>query len=188
MDREEVGYVAMPIAFASWIVGLILKLVLVAVVNAATTPTSPPPNVAATGAPATAPTGASPQPSTGPPPAPARQDVTARDTTISARIAERSPFVKTAMQWNERRPLRSRGQKQLFERLYESGADRMFVDMQGSGGLGGTLYIELPLNPAGRAACIDAYKNYCSDVRMEVDPREATDDGRRYLVIELKRM
>ncbi len=65
----------------------------------------------------------------------------------------------------------------------------MYVDLQGSIGaigLSGTLYVELPLDAAGRAACFEAYKSYCGDVRMEIDAKEATDDGRRYLVFQLK--
>ena len=42
------------------------------------------------------------------------------------------------------------------------------------------------LDAAGRAACFEAYKSYCGDVRMEVDAKEASDDGRRYLVFQLK--
>jgi hypothetical protein len=58
--------------------------------------------------------------------------------------------------------------------------------MEGKLGMGGTLYVELPQAPAGRAACFDAYKSYCGDSGQDADPLEATDDGRRYLVILLK--
>jgi hypothetical protein len=188
MDRDETIWVAGPIAFASMVVGFILKFVLLAVIEAilAGAPASPAPAAAG---PTTAPTGqagsAQAPPLAAPEPAPT--DQTEQDRIITRRIEGQSPFVKEAHEWFEHRVLRGRGQKPLFERLSEAGVKRMYIDMQSSGGLGGKLYVELPQNPAGRTACFDAYETYCEDARARLDPAEAKDQGQRYLTIELKR-
>jgi hypothetical protein len=187
MDGEEVGWVAMPIAITSWFVGLVMKLLVLSVLYGGLAGAAAAQTAAGGGA------GSGPGPpaaTTAPvagPVIPARLDVTPRDRTISALVAERSPFIKNVSQWDDQQMLRNRGQKRLMERLMESGVKRIFHDMQGTVGRGGKLYVELPLAAADRAACFEAYTGYCSDAAMDVDANEAKDNGQRYLVIELKR-
>jgi hypothetical protein len=193
MERDETIWVAGPIAFSSMLVGFLLNLLLLGVLKAILVPAPPAPATAAA-PPTTAPTAPSGTTATTPPaaaPQPAPTDKTPQDRIITLRISQQSPFVTEAREWFEHQPLRGRGQKQLFERLSEAGVSEMYVDMQGARGLtrglSGRLYVELPLAPAGRTACFDAYKTYCSDARATLDPAEAKDQGQRYLTIELKR-
>ena len=53
--------------------------------------------------------------------------------------------------------------------------------------IGPTVYVELPQDPAGRAACFTAYSEYCKDNRITPDPAEEKDSGQRYMVIQLKK-
>jgi hypothetical protein len=187
MDRDETGTVAMPIAIASWIMGLILKVALVAMLQRATDGAA---GVSfevddpyADGSAADV----APTNPTGPPGPPPRKDVTDGDRIISGRIEQRSPFVKPAHEWNEQRLLRGRGQKQLFENLFDAGATRIYADTQATLGMGATLYVELPLDAARRTKCFEAYKTYCSDAGVDVDSARTKDVGQRYLVIDVKR-
>jgi hypothetical protein len=191
MDREEVGFVAMPIAVTSWIVGLIMKLFVLSVLygglaGAANAQAAAGGGAASGPGPPAATTAPNPVPAApAAPVAPPRVDTTPRDETISALVAQRSPFIKNVTQWDDQQMLRGRGQKRLMERLLEAGVTRMFHDMQGTVLQGGKLYVELPLAPAGRAACFDAYTAYCADAGVDVDATEAKDQGQRYLVIQL---
>jgi len=176
MDHDEAWWVALGIATVSMIAGFVLRFLLVSALESIIAARTPPP--AAAPAPAGAPT-----PALSAPAAPINE--TPHDKTIRLRIEQRSPFVQDGVEFMQR-GLRGRGQKQLFERLTEAGVTKMYADLEG-GPLTPKLYVELPQDPAGRAACFTAYATYCQDARAEVDSVEAKDTGQKYLVIQLKR-
>ena len=176
MDHDEVLYLGLGIAIVSMIAGFVLRFLLVRAFEAMLIARTPAPAPAAPPAPTATPAVARPT---------AALNETPHDKPIRLRIEQKGPFLQSGSDYLQR-GVRGRGQKQLYEHLVEAGVTQIYADMEGNL-LAPKLYVELPQNPAGRAACFTAYSEYCHDARADLDPAEAKDTGQKYMVIQLKR-
>lgn len=169
MDSEEVGIIAVPMAFINrildfllWIgLGLLLQALLAPAVPAAT-PAAPPAggsSAAASAAPAA------------PPPTREQTEAAEADAAIKQKLTHNR--LTEGREWSSR--LISDRQKRaarFIEELYAAGATRVWVDPLARN----MLYIELPKDPAARKAVVMAAR--------AVSPIPANDVGQRFLVVE----
>jgi hypothetical protein len=173
MEKEQMFWMAFPIAFMSMAIGLGLRFAVAAAVNWYTKPPPPPPPAAAPAvvAPVTAP---APVPATKP-----SVPETPHDKAIRERI-ERGELKNV---WEY--PSHGGYQRSLFKKLYVAEVKVMYVEMRRF--FPAKLYIVLSDDPVERAACFVAYRDYCEDGGITQDPLEAKDTGQRYLVIRLEK-
>jgi hypothetical protein len=172
-EKEQMFWIAAPIAFVSIAVGLGLRFALVWALQfnpAPPTPAAPPPPPPAAAAPA--------------PPAPTTKPIiieTPHDAAITLRIEQGG--LKGVYEYAGRGLGGS--QRSLFKKLFDAQPARMYVETRSF--LPPKLYVELPKDPGDRAACFLAHREYCEDTTTDIDPVEAKDTGQRYMVIRLQK-
>jgi hypothetical protein len=178
MDSEETGTFAVPFAIVSWIVGLVLKLVTIAILSGMLAAPAPAPVPAVPVPPGTA-TFAAPVP-----PVPGVQP-TERDLAIAEHLKVRKVFVAEGREW--RRGSGSYNNKplgELIEELYvKAGATKVLVE-RSIGARSLKAYVELPTEPEGAAEKARA------EVRALVEAKRFTIDTsggetRQYVVINV---
>jgi hypothetical protein len=174
IEKEQMFWIAAPIAFASMAIGFGLRFAVVWAVNAYTAARMP-------------------APAPPPPPPPAATALAPAVPTTKPTIRE-TPHDKAIRLRIEQGDLKEMyeytapggTQRSLFKKLREARPANMYVEMRSF--LPPKLYVELPKDPGDRAACFLAYTEYCEDGGgMEPDPVEAKDTGQRYLVIRLQK-
>jgi len=186
MDHDEVLYIGLGIAFVSMVTGFVLRFLLIAALEAIIVARRP---------------AVAPAPS--PPPAPAAiapaapLNETPHDKEIRLLIEQQlSEYRMDNPGMSGSGPFGGRGRRRMFEALVGAGVKGMYTDVEGDKSnflylvqsqIGPTVYVELPQNSAGRAACFTAYSEYCNDNRVKEDPAEAKDTGQKYMVIQLKK-
>ncbi len=177
MDRDDTVRVAFPLAFLSRLTGFLLTLLLVAILTALTARTRPRP------APVPAATATTTMPATA---APAAIPANAADRAIAEQIG-RSPLIREGhVQVGQIG--RTRGHRDLVDRAEAAGAQKVYFDIESSvRGPSFKAYVELPADPAKRAACFTALASICQDNQYTLDPASSSDKGQRFVTVMLEK-
>ncbi len=171
MDRDEARKVAFPLAVLSQLLGSIVSILLGAALIAIYTPRAKPPAAAPA---ATKPPVVVPTVSPGSP----------ADRALAEYMA-RSGYIRDARQ------LTGRGDGvypwgDVAALAYAAGARNVYIDLQPAmSGQPIRVFVELPPDPARRAACFAAMAAACQGTRHKPAPASMSDTGQRFLTVIL---
>ncbi|MGA2499270.1 MAG: hypothetical protein ABSH20_16145 [Tepidisphaeraceae bacterium] len=173
MDRDETAQVALPLAVLSRLAGFLLKVLLVAGLTAMTARMRP--------LPAPVPAATTTMPVAG---APAASPGNAADRALAEHIAK-SRLIREGQE-QVGQIGRTRGHRDLVDRAQAAGAKKIYFDMEPAmHGLPLRVYVELPADPAKRAACFAALVSICQDNQYTLVPATCSDKGQRFVTVIL---
>ena len=205
MDWDETGMFAFPMAAVSQVLGFLMRIGVIALINAIFTPAppaAPPPAGGGTVAitPGGAPPGApAPPTSTAPsifspddipdidlsPTAKVKITPTPADRAIQARLQQGGPTLRDALEWTKASTVTDKGETpDLVNDLLAAGATDVKLEIRGP--RPEKLYATLPATRSARAASFKAARNYARRNQLPEDPQNTKELNQQYLAIDLK--